>query len=232
MQEGEGRRVLVVDDEPSLLDVLATSLRFLGYQVAEAADGREALAAASRTRPDLILLDVMLPDMDGFTVARRLRERGHGVPVVFLTARESGQDVLTGFALGADDYITKPFRLEEVAARVHAVIRRTAPPAEQVLRCADLELRPDTVEVRRAGQAVDLSPTEYRLLHCLLRHAGRTLSKEQLMDQVWGYGEGDPAVLKTYVSYLRRKLDAHGPPLIHTRRGIGYLLREPGADGS
>ncbi|MEU6737487.1 response regulator transcription factor [Streptomyces physcomitrii] len=233
MAEGEGRRVLVVDDEPALVDVLATSLRFLGYTVDEAVDGRAALHAARENRPDLVLLDVMLPDMDGFEVVRRLRAGGSGVPVVFLTARESGKDVVTGLDLGADDYITKPFRLDEVAARVRAVIRRTgAAAAPQVLRCADLELDTATYEVRRGGVLVDLSPTEYRLLHCLLLNRGLMLTKEQLMDRVWDYGEGDPAVLKTYVSYLRRKLDALGEPLIHTRRGVGYMLREPEPEGT
>ncbi|WP_245997306.1 response regulator transcription factor [Streptomyces armeniacus] len=231
MSEGDGRRVLVVDDEPAIVDVLATSLRFLGYTVDEATTGHAALTAARARTPDLVLLDVMLPDLDGFEVVRRLRTDGDGrVPVVFLTARESRDDVVVGLDLGADDYITKPFRLDEVAARVRAVLRRTGrPPSgdDRVLRCADVELDTATYEVRRSGTVVELSPTEYRLLHCLLRHAGRVLTKEQLMEHVWDYGEGDQAVLKTYVSYLRRKLDALGEPLIHTRRGIGYVLRAP-----
>lgn len=234
MSEGDGRRVLVVDDEPAIVDVLATSLRFLGYRVDEATTGHEALTAARARTPDLVLLDVMLPDLDGFEVVRRLRAAGGSggrVPVVFLTARESGDDVIVGLDLGADDYITKPFRLDEVAARVRAVLRRTGTGRDSadghVLRCSDVELDPSTYEVRRSGTVIELSPTEYRLLHCLLGHAGRVLTKEQLMEHVWDYGEGDPAVLKTYVSYLRRKLDALGPPLIHTRRGIGYVLREP-----
>ncbi|WP_461015156.1 response regulator transcription factor [Streptomyces daliensis] len=231
MVEGTGRRLLVVDDEPAIVDVLATSLRFLGYEVDEAATGREALASVRAHRPDLVLLDVMLPDFDGFEVVRRLRASGARVPVVFLTARESGEDVVGGLDLGADDYITKPFRLAEVAARVRAVLRRTdgngGTADGTLLRCADLEMDAETYEVRRAGHVVELSPTEYRLLRHLLVNAGRVLTREQLLEHVWDYGEGDTAVLKTYISYLRRKVDSLGPPLIHTRRGIGYILRTP-----
>jgi two-component system, OmpR family, response regulator len=229
MAEGNGKRLLVVDDEAAIVDVLATSLRFLGYAVDEAATGRQALAAVRERGPDLVLLDVMLPDLDGFEVVRRLRAGGARVPVVFLTARESGADVVGGLDLGADDYITKPFRLAEVAARVRAVLRRTAeepaPGAGGVLRYADLEMDTGTYEVRRGGRPVELSPTEYRLLHHLLRNAGRVLTHEQLLEHVWDFAESDPGVLKTYISYLRRKLDALGPPLIETRRGIGYALR-------
>lgn len=227
---GTGSRLLVVDDEPAILDVLATSLRFLGYEVTEAATGRAALAAVREHAPHLVLLDVMLPDLDGFEVVRRLRQGGSEVPVVFLTARESGADVVGGLDLGADDYITKPFRLAEVAARVRAVLRRgegRAVRPTSVLGCADLEVDTDTYEVRRAGQRVELSPTEYRLLCHLLTHRGRVLTHEQLLEHVWDFGDGDPGVVKTYISYLRRKLDALGPPLIETRRGIGYTLREP-----
>ncbi|MEV7402344.1 response regulator transcription factor [Streptomyces sp. NPDC091267] len=230
MAEGTGIRVLVVDDEPAILDVLATSLRFLDYEVQEASCGRDALTQVRAHSPHLVLLDVMLPDFDGFEVVRRLRSAGSRVPVVFLTARESGQDVVGGLDLGADDYITKPFRLAEVTARVRAVLRRsaeraTAPGGDGLLRCADLEMDTVTYEVRRAGRPVDLSPTEYRLLHHLLLNTGRVLTREQLLAHVWEYGEGDPGVLKTYISYLRRKLDALGPPLIETRRGVGYMLR-------
>ncbi|MET8839074.1 response regulator transcription factor [Streptomyces rubiginosohelvolus] len=223
-----GSRLLVVDDEPAILDVLATSLRFLGYEVAEATTGRGALAAVREHAPDLVLLDVMLPDLDGFEVVRRLRRGGSDVAVVFLTARESGSDVVDGLDLGADDYITKPFRLAEVAARVRAVMRRgEGRNAGATLACADLEVDTDTYEVRRAGQRVDLSPTEYRLLCHLLRNRGKVLTHTQLLQHVWDFGDGDPGVVKTYVSYLRRKLDSLGPPLIETRRGIGYTLREP-----
>lgn len=225
---GSGNRLLVVDDEPAILDVLATSLRFLGYEVTEVATGRAALTAVREQAPHLVLLDVMLPDLDGFEVVRRLRQGGSEVPVIFLTARESGADVVGGLDLGADDYITKPFRLAEVAARVRAVLRRGEGRTEQrVLICADLEVDTGTYEVRRAGQRVELSPTEYRLLCHLLAHQGRVLTHEQLLEHVWDFGDGDPGVVKTYISYLRRKLDALGPSLIETRRGIGYTLREP-----
>lgn len=232
MTEGNGRRLLVVDDEPGILDVLVTSLSFLGYEAAGAVSGWQAVDAVRQRPPDLVLLDVMLPDLSGFDVVRRLRDGGQRVPVVFLTARESGEDIVGGLNLGADDYITKPFRLAEVAARVRAVLRRTAEHEasadENVLRCADLELDTGSYEVHRAGHAVALSPTEYRLLHHLLRNVGRVLTHEQLLEHVWDYGEGDAGVLKTYISYLRRKIDAYGPPLIHTRRGIGYVLRADG----
>ncbi|MEV5976453.1 response regulator transcription factor [Streptomyces sp. NPDC052114] len=222
-----GTRLLVVDDEPAILDVLATSLRFLGYEVAEAATGRAALTAVREHAPQLVLLDVMLPDIDGFEVVRRLRRAGATTSVIFLTARESGQDVVGGLDLGADDYITKPFRLAEVAARVRAVLRRgEGRAAPGLLVCADVEMNTDTYEVRRAGVLVDLSPTEYRLLHHLLINRNRVLTHEQLLDHVWDFGEGDHGVLKTYISYLRRKLDALGPGLIETRRGIGYILRD------
>ncbi|MGY0020578.1 response regulator transcription factor [Streptomyces sp. cg35] len=224
-----GTRLLVVDDEPAILDVLATSLRFLGYEVAEAATGRAALAAVREHAPHLVLLDVMLPDIDGFEVVRRLREAGSTTPVVFLTARESGHDIVGGLDLGADDYITKPFRLAEVAARVRAVLRRGESRTEpRLLVCGDVEMNTETYEVRRAGTRVDLSPTEYRLLHHLLLNRNRVLTHEQLLAHVWDFGEGDPGVLKTYISYLRRKLDALGPGLIETRRGVGYILREKG----
>lgn len=223
-----GSRLLVVDDEPAILDVLATSLRFLGYEVAEATTGRAALAAVREHAPDLVLLDVMLPDLDGFEVVRRLRQGGSDVAVVFLTARESGSDVVDGLDLGADDYITKPFRLAEVAARVRAVMRRgESRKAGATLVCADLEVDTETYEVRRAGQRIDLSPTEYRLLCHLLRNRGKVLTHTQLLEHVWDFAGGGPGVVKTYVSYLRRKLDSLGPPLIETRRGIGYTLRAP-----
>jgi two-component system, OmpR family, response regulator len=237
MAEGQGQRLLVVDDEPDILDVLVTSLGFLGYKVEGATSGREALARVRESAPDLVLLDVMLPDFDGFEVVRRLRVGGARVPVVFLTARESGEDVVGGLDLGADDYITKPFRLAEVAARVRAVLRRTAEQSGHqhgtVLRCADLEMDTTTYEVRRAGRLVELSPTEYRLLHYLLKNAGRVFTHAQLLENIWDYGESDPSVLKTYISYLRRKLEtdfADSPALIHTRRGIGYVLRATDAD--
>ncbi|WP_425840341.1 response regulator transcription factor [Streptomyces fractus] len=224
-----GTRLLVVDDEPAILDVLATSLRFLGYEVSEAATGRAALAAVREHAPHLVLLDVMLPDIDGFEVVRRLRQAGAPTPVIFLTARESGQDIVGGLDLGADDYITKPFRLAEVAARVRAVLRRgESRPDARLLVCGDVEMNTETYEVRRGGVRVELSPTEYRLLHHLLLNRNRVLTHEQLLEHVWEFGEGDHGVLKTYISYLRRKLDALGPGMIETRRGIGYILRQQG----
>ncbi|WP_328580694.1 response regulator transcription factor [Streptomyces sp. NBC_00370] len=222
-----GTRLLVVEDEPAILDVLATSLQFLGYEVSQAATGRAALTAIREHAPHLVLLDVMLPDIDGFEVVRRVRAAGSATPVIFLTARESGQDIVGGLDLGADDYITKPFRLAEVAARVRAVLRRGESSAPtQLLVCGDLEMDTETYEVRRAGVRVELSPTEYRLLHHLLLNRNRVLTHDQLLEHVWDFGEGDHGVLKTYISYLRRKLDALGPGMIETRRGVGYILRE------
>ncbi|MFD8572365.1 response regulator transcription factor [Streptomyces sp. NPDC059639] len=224
-----GTRLLVVDDEPAILDVLATSLEFLGYEVDRAATGLTALAAVREQAPHLVLLDVMLPDIDGFEVVRRLRQAGSPTPVIFLTARESGRDVVDGLDLGADDYITKPFRLAEVAARVRAVLRRGESGAEaRLLVCGDVEMNTETYEVRRAGTPVELSPTEYKLLRHLLINRDRVLTHEQLLEHVWDFGEGDHGVLKTYISYLRRKLDALGPGLIETRRGVGYILRDRG----
>ncbi|MEY9998030.1 two-component system OmpR family response regulator [Streptomyces sp. V4I8] len=233
MEERSGQRLLVVGDGPANVDVLAPSLRFLGYEVDEAAGGRQALAAVRERGHDLVLLDVVLPDLDGFEVLRRLRAGGARVPVVFVTEQASGDDVANGLDLGADDYITKPLRLAEVAARVRAVLRRTAvhrgSEGGTLLCCADLELEPGTYQARRGGRTVDLSPTEYRLLHHLLTNAGRVLTRKQLMEHVWDYGRGNTSVLKSYISYLRRKLDRAGPPLIHTRRGVGYVLRAPEA---
>ncbi|MBW8481926.1 response regulator transcription factor [Actinomadura parmotrematis] len=232
----DDRTVLVVDDEPGIRGLMRTALRFHGFATVEAATGAEALAAARERRPDLVLLDVMLPDIDGFEVCRRLRDAGDGVPVIFLTARDTPSDTVTGLTLGGDDYVTKPFSIEALVARVRAVLRRAAAPAPgpsddtgddaEVLRVGDLELSEATWTVRRAGTEIDLSPTEFRLLAHLMRHAGRVLSRRQLLAAVWGWEEhGNPQVVETYVSYLRRKLDPLGPPLIHTRRGVGYTLR-------
>ncbi len=231
-------RLLVVDDEPNIRELLATSLRFAGFDVQAAADGNEALRLARRTAPDLVVLDVMLPDMDGFTVTRRLRENGHHVPVLFLTARDETADKVTGLTVGGDDYVTKPFSLEEVVARIRAILRRTHPgdgDDGSVLRYADLELDEDSHEVRRAGQVVELSPTEFKLLRYLLLNAGRVLSKAQILDHVWEYDwGGDANIVESYISYLRRKVDqvatpAGTPvePLIQTKRGVGYMLRRP-----
>jgi two-component system OmpR family response regulator len=220
-------RLLVVDDEPFILDAVAASLRFLGFEVDTAATGQAALRQARETEPDLIVLDVMLPDVDGFAVVRRLREEGATVPVIFLTAKDTQQDKVTGLGLGGDDYVTKPFGLEELAARVRAVLRRTRPNGNGVtLRFADLELNQDSYEVRRAGQLVPLSRTEFRLLRYLMLNAGKVLTREQLLRHVWSYDfHGASTVVGTYVSYLRRKLG--DPDLIHTERGVGFGLRQP-----
>ena len=230
--------ILVVDDEPNIRELLATSLRFAGFEVRSAPDGSTALRLAREAAPDLVLLDVMLPDMDGFTVTRRLREKGQTMPVLFLTARDDTQDKITGLTVGGDDYVTKPFSLEEVIARIRAVLRRTRALEAQddtaKLRLADLELDEDTHEVHRAGRLVELSPTEFKLLRYLMLNPNRVLSKAQILDHVWQYDwSGDMNIVESYISYLRRKIDVAGPdgqapvPLIHTKRGVGYMLREP-----
>ena len=222
-------RLLVVDDEATILELLAGSLRFAGFEVVTAASGAEAMRAASTARPDLILLDVMMPDGDGFEVVRRVRSIAADVPVIFLTAREEVQMRINGFALGADDYITKPFSLDEVLARIRAVLKRTGqntPPSR--LHVADLELDEDLHEVRRGGTLVPLTPTEYRLLRFLMVNAGRVVSKGQILDHVWEYNPaGDGNVVEPCISYLRRKVDQTEPRLIHTIRGVGYVLRIP-----
>ncbi|MGP4026175.1 response regulator transcription factor [Actinomadura sp. 3N407] len=222
----EGRRVLVVDDEANIRDLIEVALRFHGFTTVTAETGDKALRAAARERPDLVLLDVMLPDVDGFEVCRRLRADGDQVPVIFLTARDTPSDTVTGLTLGGDDYVGKPFSIEALIARVRAVLRRAAPPpSDAVLRVADLELDEAHWTVRRGGVAVDLSPTEFRLLAYLMRNAGMVLSRAQLLEGVWGWDHGSPQVVETYISYLRRKLDPLGTPLIHTQRGVGYALR-------
>jgi two-component system OmpR family response regulator len=224
-------RLLVVDDEPSIRELLTASLRFAGFEVLPAADGAEALKLAEQHRPDLVVLDIMLPDLDGFTVTRKLRERGRDVPVVFLTARDETSDKVTGLTVGGDDYVTKPFSLEEVVARIRAVLRRTGvggAPDTGRLVFHDLELDEDSHEVRRAGKLVDLSPTEFKLLRYLMLNPNRVLSKAQILDHVWAYDfNGEAGIVESYISYLRRKVDAVEPPLIHTRRGVGYVLRLP-----
>ena len=221
--------LLVVDDEPFLRDAVAASLRFLGFQVSTAETGRDALHLA-RERPfDLIVMDVMLPDLDGFEVVRRLRRDGRRVPVIFLTARDSQADKIAGLTIGGDDYMTKPFGLDELAARIRTVLRRTRPSAPaSTLTFADIELDQETYEVRRAGQLLDLSPTEFRLLRYLMLNPGRVLTRGQLLDHVWNYDfDGSTTVVATYIAYLRRKLGQHGPDVIHTQRAIGYTLRLP-----
>jgi two-component system OmpR family response regulator len=221
-----GRRVLVVDDEENITFLLEATLRHFGFDVAVASTGRQALDAVREHDPDLVVLDVMLPDLDGFEVVRRLRFEGSKVPVLFLTARDATEDKVRGLTLGGDDYVTKPFSVEEVVARVNAILRRHGDDTDSVLTLADLELDDDAHMVRRAGQVVDLSPTEYKLLRFLLANAGRVLSKQQILDHVWQYDfDGNASVVETYVSYLRKKIDSLGEPLIKTVRGIGYVMR-------
>jgi two-component system OmpR family response regulator len=233
--------LLVVDDEPNIRELLSASLRFAGFQVRSAASGAEAVAAVARNRPDLVLLDVMLPDMDGFAVVRRLRDDPAGqtrqgerdrIPVIFLTAKDGVDDKISGLTAGGDDYVTKPFSLEELIARIRAILRRTGGPADSGrLVVADLELDPVGHQVIRAGSPVSLSPTEFKLLEYLMNNTGRVVSKMQILDHVWAYDfGGDLSIVESYISYLRRKVDsgANGSPkLIHTVRGIGYVLRRP-----
>ncbi len=225
-------KLLVVDDEPNIGALLAATLRLVGFEVRVAETGTQALAAAEEYAPDLMVLDVMLPDLDGFEVARRLRASGRPVPVLFLTARDSVEDRISGLTAGGDDYVTKPFSLEEVVLRIRAILRRSKPGTELVdtgtLRYADLEMDEDAHEVRRGGKLIDLSPTEFNLLRYLLTNAGRVVSKAQILDRVWNYDfGGDGRIVESYVYYLRRKVDKYEPPLIHTVRGVGYALRVP-----
>ncbi|WBB77231.1 response regulator transcription factor [Micromonospora sp. WMMD1128] len=224
-------RVLVVDDEPNISTLLASALRLVAYDTRVAASGRAALASVEEFDPHLVVLDVMLPDLDGFEVARRLRAAGRPVPVLFLSARDTVEDRVAGLVVGADDYVAKPFSLEEVVLRIRAILRRSQPepsavPETSTLRYADLELDDGAHQVRRAGQLVELSPTEFKLLRYLLVNAGRVVSKAQILDRVWNYDfGGDGRIVESYVYYLRRKVDRLGPPLIHTVRGVGYTLR-------
>ncbi|MFC5831335.1 response regulator transcription factor [Nonomuraea insulae] len=219
-------RVLVVDDEPNIRALLSQTLRLVSFEVRTAETGAEAVSAAREFRPDIVVLDVMLADFDGFEVARRL---GESVPVLFLTARDRVEDRVQGLTLGADDYVAKPFSLEEVVLRIRAILRRSRTgTADDVLRYADLELDPQAHEVRRAGVPVDLSPTEFNLLEYLLTNAGRVVSKAQILDSVWRYDfDGDSSIVESYVYYLRKKIDKYEPQLIHTVRGVGYTLRTP-----
>ncbi len=223
-------RVLVVDDEPHLVEVITMALRFQGFEVQGAATGREALAAVTSFKPHLLVLDVMLPDMEGFEVAQRLGAQRAGVPIIFLTARDAVEDKVRGLSGGGDDYMTKPFSLEELVARIRTILRRSGQEAleSSVLVFADLEMDEESREVRRAGEPIELTATEYRLLRYLLLNPRRVLTRAQLLDHVWNYDfGGDGRVLETYVSYLRKKLDAHGAPLIRTVRGVGYALQAP-----
>jgi two-component system, OmpR family, response regulator len=225
----DAARLLVVEDEQTILELLSGSLRFAGFDVVTAASGAEALRAVAASRPDLVLLDVMIPDGDGFEVVRRMRSSSPHVPVIFLTARDGVPERVAGLALGADDYVTKPFSLDELVERIRAVLRRAGRPAAATrLRVADLELDEEGHEVRRDGTLVELTPTEFRLLQFLMLNAGRVLSKGQILSHVWGHNpaaEGN--VVEPCVSYLRRKVDQGEPRLIHTIRGVGYVLRIP-----
>ena len=228
--------ILVVDDEEHITELLAMGLGFNGFDVQRASSGRAALEAISERRPDLVVLDVMLPDLDGFEVARRVRQfegAGSHLPIIFLTARDTTHDKVEGLRLGSDDYVTKPFSIEELIERVRAVLRRSSGvgPGEKRLSYADLELDEDTRDVWRAGKLVELTPTEYKLLHYLLSNARRVLTRDQILEAVWEYTfSGNASVLETYISYLRHKIDHVDPPLIQTVRGVGYSLRLPNSE--
>ena len=233
--------IVVVDDEPSIRELLVASLHFAGFEVNTAASGSEAIEVIEKVQPDLIVLDVMLPDIDGFTVTREVRASGNRVPILILTARTDEVDMVVGLDAGADDYVTKPFSLEEVVARIRAILRRTREQVEDdpIIRVGDLEINEDSHDVSRAGHAIDLSPTEYKLLRYLMDNEGRVLSKAQILDHVWQYDwGGDAAIVESYISYLRKKVDGievddgeggkrKVTPLIETKRGIGYMIREP-----
>ena len=227
-------RVLVVDDEKSISDLISTSLRFVGFDVRTAATGSEALTVAEEFKPQAVVLDVMLPDLDGFEVCRQLRSEGLNIGVLFLTAKDGMEDKVAGLTIGGDDYMTKPFSLEELVARLRALLRRIGvveiDTDDEKIRFADLELNEATHEVHRGGQLLEMSPTEFQLLRYLLINADRVVSKSQILDHVWQYDfRGDAGIVETYISYLRKKIDSFDPPLIHTVRGVGYRLRLPAA---
>jgi two-component system OmpR family response regulator len=226
------QRILVVDDENSISELIATSLKFVGFDVRTAASGAQALQIAEEFKPHALILDVMLPDQNGFEVCRQIRSEGQNVGVLFLTAKDSVEDKIAGLTIGGDDYVTKPFSLEELVARLRALLRRTGATEvlvdDEKIRFADLELDEATHEVKRAGKMIDLSPTEFLLLRYLMINADRVISKSQILDHVWQYDfRGDMGIVETYVSYLRKKIDIFQPPLIHTVRGVGYRLRLP-----
>lgn len=226
---GEGRKVLVVDDEEYITDLLGTALRFVGFETRIADNGNDALRAIGDFGPDLVVLDVMMPGTDGFDVCRRMRADGDSTPVIFLTAKDAPDDRVAGFLEGGDDYVTKPFGLEEMVARVHAVLRRAGAGdvPSHLHEYADLVMDEHAHRVSRHGEPIDLSPTEFRLLRYLLLNAGRVLSKAQILDHVWQYDyDGNASVVETYISYLRAKIDVHDPKLIRTVRGVGYTLRD------
>ncbi|MGL5862496.1 MAG: response regulator transcription factor [Phycicoccus sp.] len=221
-------RILVVEDEPSISDVVSTALRYQGHSVVQSPNGASGLELAQHESFGLIVLDVMLPGLDGYEVCRRLREAGRFSPVLFLTARDEPADRIRGFVTGGDDYLTKPFAVDELVLRVAAILRRASPTAEaDPLRVGDLSLEPQGLEVRRGGVLIDLSATEFRLLHYLMSNRGVVVSKSQILTNVWDYAyQGSDNVVELYIGYLRRKIDDGRTPLIHTRRGMGYVLRE------
>ncbi|ASY25689.1 two-component system, OmpR family, response regulator [Candidatus Planktophila lacus] len=232
--ENTNYRILVVDDESSISDLISTSLRFVGFEVRTAATGSEALTVAEEFKPHAVVLDVMLPDSDGFEVCRQLRSEGLNIGVLFLTAKDGMEDKVAGLTIGGDDYMTKPFSLEELVARLRALLRRIGVAEintdDEKIRFADLELNEATHEVRRGGVLLEMSPTEFQLLRYLLINADRVVSKSQILDHVWQYDfRGDAGIVETYISYLRKKIDIFDPPLIHTVRGVGYRLRLPAA---
>ena len=225
-------RVLVVDDEPNIVDIVSMALRYNDYDVVTANSGREALEAVSASKPDMIVLDVMMPELDGFEVAKRLGEQRSDIPILFLTARDTPDDTVRGLTIGGDDYMTKPFSVEELLARIGTILKRSGRGRKEdgPLTFLDLELDDETREVFRGGNAIELTDTEFRLLRYLMTNPRRVLTRGQILDHVWEYDfAGDARVLETYISYLRRKLDLYGPGLIITVRGVGYALREPKA---
>lgn len=228
--DGSPIRVLVVDDEASLTDLLQMALRYEGWEIKTAADGSSAIATARDFRPDAVVLDIMLPDIDGLQVLQRMRADGNDVPVLFLTAKDSLDDRIAGLTAGGDDYVTKPFSLEEVVARLRGLIRRSTLTADAnespVLVVGDLELDEDSHEVRRTGRLIELTATEFELLRYLMRNPRRVVSKSQILDRVWDYDfGGKSSVVEIYISYLRKKIDAEGSPMLHTVRGAGYMIK-------
>lgn len=231
--DGSPIRAVVVDDEDSLTDLLSMALRYEGWDVRLAADGQKALSVIREFRPDVVVLDIMLPDIDGLTVLSRLRADGLQTPILFLTAKDSVDDRVAGLTVGGDDYVTKPFSLEELVARLRALIRRStitlSGEEDSVIEVGDLSLDEESYEVRRAGVVVDLTATEFELLRFLMRNPRRVLSKAQILDRVWSYDFGGrSSVVEIYISYLRKKIDSLGAPMIHTVRGFGYLIKPAG----
>ena len=225
-------KILVVDDEPHIRDLLTTSLRFAGFDVRAVAAGAAAISAVLEDEPDLILLDVMLPDISGFGVTKRLRASGFTSPILFLTAKDDTEDKITGLTVGGDDYVTKPFSLDEIIARIKAILRRTmAETDDATIHVGELAMNQDTHEVSVAGEEIELSPTEFKLLRYLMLNANRVLSKAQILDHVWEYDfNGDVGIVESYISYLRRKIDDRvTEPMIVTKRGFGYMLKSPKA---